>query len=100
MDYNLIVSVNDLIRGPTFSYSIQDIIGQGVSGQVFKCTREHDGKPFAMKIIKSKKAYNTQALIELKILEFLNNEVDRGDLHHIIRLYDNFFFKEHLCIVF
>jgi dual specificity protein kinase YAK1 len=100
VDYNLIVSVNDLIRGPTFSYSIQDIIGQGVSGQVFKCTREHDGKPFAMKIIKSKKAYNTQALIELKILEFLNNEVDRGDLHHIIRLYDNFFFKEHLCIVF
>jgi serine/threonine protein kinase len=53
-----------------------------------------------MKIIKNKKAYNTQALIELRILEFLNNEVDKQDLHHIIRLFDHFYYKEHLCIVF
>jgi serine/threonine protein kinase len=53
-----------------------------------------------MKIIKNKKAYKNQAIIELKILEFLNNEVDKQDLHHIIRLYDHFVFKEHLCIIF
>lgn len=53
-----------------------------------------------MKIIKNKKAYNTQALIELRILEFLNNEVDKQDLYHIIRLFDHFYYKEHLCIVF
>lgn len=53
-----------------------------------------------MKIIKNKKAYKNQALIELRILEFLNNEVDKQDLHHIIRLYDHFISKEHLCIVF
>jgi serine/threonine protein kinase len=53
-----------------------------------------------MKVIKNKKAYNTQALIELRILEFLNNEVDKQDLHHIIRLFDHFYYKEHLCIIF
>ncbi len=67
---------------------------------MFKCLRVEDQKHYAMKIIKNKKAYNHQALIELKILEFLNKEVDRGDLHHIIRLFDHFYYKEHLCIIF
>jgi dual specificity protein kinase YAK1 len=53
-----------------------------------------------MKIIKNKKAYKNQALIELRILEFLNNEVDKQDLHHIIRLFDHFCYKDHLCIIF
>jgi serine/threonine protein kinase len=75
-------------------------LGQGISGQVFKCVRDSDKKFYAMKIIKNKKAYKNQAIIELKILEFLNNEVDKQDLHHIIRLYDHFVYKEHLCIIF
>jgi serine/threonine protein kinase len=53
-----------------------------------------------MKIIKNRKAHHCQALIELRILEFLNNEVDKKDLHHIIRKYDHFYYKNHLCIVF
>lgn len=53
-----------------------------------------------MKIIKNKKAHNCQALIELRILEFLNNKVDINDNYHIIRKYDHFYYKNHLCIVF
>jgi len=53
-----------------------------------------------MKIIKNKKAHNCQALIELRILEFLNNKVDVNDNYHIIRKFDHFYFKNHLCIVF
>jgi dual specificity protein kinase YAK1 len=67
---------------------------------VFKCKRESDEKFFAIKVIKNKKAHHCQALIELRILEFLNNEVDKKDLHHIIRKYDHFYYKNHLCIVF
>jgi serine/threonine protein kinase len=67
---------------------------------VFKCRRELDGGYFAIKVIKNKKAHHCQALIELRILEFLNNEVDKKDLHHIIRKYDHFYYKNHLCIVF
>lgn len=72
----------------------------GISGQVFKCQREIDEKAFAIKIIKNRKAHHIQALIELRILEFLNNQVDPKDLFHIIRKYDHFTFKNHLCIVF
>jgi len=109
MEFNLIVYVNDIIQGPKEKYEIIDVIGiifnfiylgQGISGQVFKCIRESDQKYYAIKIIKNKKANKNQAIIELKILEFLNNEVDKQDLHHIIRLYDHFVFKEHLCIIF
>lgn len=53
-----------------------------------------------MKIIKNKKAHNCQALIELRILEFLNNKVDVNDCYHIIRKFDHFYYKNHLCIVF
>lgn len=74
--------------------------GQGISGQVFKCMRHNDNGEYAMKIIKNKKAWKNQALIELKILEFLNKEVDKDDCHHIIRLVDYFCYHEHLCIVF
>jgi dual specificity protein kinase YAK1 len=76
------------------------ILGQGISGQVFKCKRDCDENFFAIKIIKNKKAHHCQALIELRILEFINNEVDKKDLHHIIRKYDHFYYKNHLCIVF
>lgn len=72
----------------------------GISGQVFKCIRKEDNKCFAIKIIKNRKAHHIQALIELKILDFLNNKVDPNDLYHIIRKYDHFTYKNHLCIVF
>jgi len=55
---------------------------------------------FAIKIIKNKVAYTTQALLELKILDFLNNQVDPKDEHHIIRKHDYFYYKKHTCIVF
>lgn len=53
-----------------------------------------------MKIIKNKKAHNCQALIELRILDYLNNEVDIHDNFHIIRKFDHFYYKNHLCILF
>lgn len=40
------------------------------------------------------------SLRELKILEFLNTEVDPKDLSHIIRKYDHFIYKNHMCIIF
>ena len=40
------------------------------------------------------------SLRELRILEFLNTEVDPQDLSHIIRKYDHFIYKNHMCIIF
>ena len=36
--------------------------------------------------------------VEIKIMSILN-EKDPNDQYHIIRLYDNFFYNNHQCIV-
>lgn len=99
-EYDLIVKVDDEIQSPNHKYIIIDTLGKGVSGQVFCCSREIDNEQFAIKIIRNKVAYSTQALLELKILEILNFQIDPNDEYHIIRKYDHFIFKKHTCIVF
>ena len=93
---NLIVYVDDEING----YVVTDIIGQGVSSLVFEVKSNKDGNFYALKVIKNKRAYKNQSLIELKILTTLNQKVDKDDIYHIIRVHDYFFYYEHLCIVF
>jgi dual specificity protein kinase YAK1 len=99
-EYDLIIKVDDEIQSPFNKYKIIDILGKGVSGQVFCCNRESDNKLFAIKIIRNKVAYSTQALIELKILEILNFQIDPKDEYHIIRKHEHFIFKKHTCIIF
>ena len=93
---NLVVYVVDEING----YVVTDIIGQGVSSLVFEVKSNKDGNFYALKVIKNKRAYKNQSLIELKILTTLNQKVDKDDIYHIIRVHDYFFYYEHLCIVF
>ncbi len=94
------MKVGDEIQSPSEIYKIIDFLGKGVSGQVFCCSRKSDERPLAIKIIRNKKAYSTQALIELKILDILNNQIDQKDEYHIIRKFDHFIFKNHTCMVF
>lgn len=54
----------------------------------------------ALKIIKNKRAFSVQALIEVKLLDFINNKVDPKDQYHFIRKLDSFVFHNHICIVF
>lgn len=108
IENDLIVNFNDILTSPdNVSYQIIErlghiyyYIGKGSSGQVFKCLRETDKKELAIKIIKNKKTFTNMSLRELRILEFLNTEVDPQDLSHIIRKYDHFMYKNHMCIIF
>ena len=99
-EHNLIVYAGDLIN----NYCIVDVIGQGISGRVYEVYKNNDTKnKFAMKIIKNKKIYRNQSLIELKMVAALNkNCFLKNHQHncHIINLLDYFFYQEHLCLVF
>ena len=56
-------------------FRIQNLIGKGSFGQVVQA---HDfilDKMVAIKIIKNRKAFTNQGLIEIKILKFLNEKV-------------------------
>ena len=97
-EHNLIVFVGDIIN----NYHVIDLLGQGISGRVYEVYHNNDSKNrFAMKIIKNKKIYRNQSLIELKIVAALNkNCYLKSQTSNIINLIDYFFHQEHLCLVF
>ncbi|KCV68983.1 dual-specificity tyrosine-(Y)-phosphorylation regulated kinase [Fonticula alba] len=53
--------------------------------------------PVAIKIIRNKKRFYQQALVEVRILEATKNA---DPAHNIVRLYEYFVFRNHLCLVF
>ena len=99
-EHNLIVYAGDLIH----NYHVVDLIGQGISGRVYEVYKNDDSKTrYALKIIKNKKIYRNQSLIELKIVASLNKNCFMNNHQyncHIINLQDYFFYREHLCMVF
>ncbi|KAF9971176.1 hypothetical protein BGZ73_005927 [Actinomortierella ambigua] len=80
-----------------FRYEILDTLGKGSFGQVVKCYDHKTGDYLAIKIIRNKKRFHCQALVEVKILSNLV-KWDPEDKHNLIRMTDNFYFRNHLCI--
>jgi dual specificity tyrosine-phosphorylation-regulated kinase 2/3/4 len=54
-----------------YRYEILGILGKGSFGQVVKCMDHKTGKIVAVKIIRNKQRFHTQALVEVNILEKL-----------------------------
>ena len=69
-DYN-IVSGDHL----TYRYEIVDILGKGSFGQVARCVDHKTGGLVAIKIIRNKKRFHQQALVEVDILQKLREWV-------------------------
>ncbi|GES77434.1 kinase-like domain-containing protein [Rhizophagus clarus] len=82
-----------------YRYEIVDTLGKGSFGQVLKCLDHKTGEYVAVKIIRNKKRFHCQALVEVKILECLN-KWDPDDTHNIVHMNDHFYFRNHLCIAF
>lgn len=58
-----------------YRYEIYSILGKGSFGQVIKCFDYKIGKTVAIKIIRNKKSFHAQALVETKILKKLSEWV-------------------------
>lgn len=54
-----------------YRYEVLEIMGKGSFGQVLKCFDHRSGQTVAVKIIRNKKRFHAQALVEVKILEEL-----------------------------
>ncbi|KAK9390692.1 kinase-like domain-containing protein [Lipomyces mesembrius] len=91
-DYKIIVGDHLAYR-----YEIRGVLGKGSFGQVVKCIDHKTGGLTAVKIIRNKKRFHTQALVETKILQNLC-DWDPEDTHHFVRVTHNFYFRGHLCI--
>uniref|UniRef100_A0A8B9IRL1 dual-specificity kinase n=1 Tax=Amazona collaria TaxID=241587 RepID=A0A8B9IRL1_9PSIT len=82
-----------------YRYEVLEVIGKGSFGQVAKCLDHKTNELVALKIIRNKKRFHSQALIEVKILDALLKK-DKDDTHNIIHMKEYFYFRNHFCISF
>ncbi|KAJ5816642.1 hypothetical protein N7447_008875 [Penicillium robsamsonii] len=91
-DYNIIIGDHLAYR-----YEVVDVLGKGSFGQVVRCIDHKTGVLVAIKIIRNKKRFHQQALIEVNLLQKLK-EWDPHGKHSVVNFTQSFYFRGHLCI--
>ncbi|KAL9611459.1 MAG: hypothetical protein Q9167_003896 [Letrouitia subvulpina] len=91
-DYNIVPGDHLAYR-----YEMVDILGKGSFGQVVRCVDHKIGTLVAIKIIRNKKRFHQQALVEVDILQKLR-DWDPQRKHSMIEFTQSFYFRGHLCI--
>ena len=93
-DYN--VMLRDHIG---YRYEIVAPLGKGSFGQVVKCFDHKTQSVTALKLIRNKKRFHHQALVEVKLLQYCK-ERDPNDQANLVHMEEYFYFRNHLCITF
>ncbi|XP_047044369.1 uncharacterized protein LOC124648697 [Lolium rigidum] len=89
------IVVDSVVAG---RYRITEYLGSAAFSRVVQARDLCTGMDVCLKIIKNDKDFFDQSLDEIKLLKFVNKH-DPADAHHILRLYDFFYYQEHLFIV-
>lgn len=93
-DYKIVIGDHIAYR-----YEILETLGQGSFGQVIKVFDHKAKKNLALKIIRNKKKFEYQAKVEIKVLKDIK-EHDLKEKSNIIKLFNNFMFRKHICLTF
>lgn len=94
-DKNYHVALNSVIAG---HYHVIEKLGSAAFSNAVQAHDLHTGMDVCLKIIKNNKEFFDQSLDEIKLLKFVNRH-DPADKYHILRLYNYFYYHEHLFIV-
>ncbi|KAJ7970211.1 Kinase family protein [Quillaja saponaria] len=94
-DKNFHVVLNSVIAG---RYHVTEYLGSAAFSKAIQAHDLHTGMDVCIKIIKNNKDFFDQSLDEIKLLKYVNKH-DPADKCHILRLYDYFYYLEHLLIV-
>ena len=91
-DYNI-------VKGDhlSYRYEIVDVLGKGSFGQVIRCVDHKTGGLVAIKIIRNKRRFHQQALVEVNILQNLR-DWDPHNKYSMVNFTQSFYFRGHLCI--
>ena len=92
--YNVLL--NDHLH---YRYEILKILGKGSFAQVVSSIDHKTGQKVAIKITRNTEIDHKFASSESRILNYLM-EKDSQDNHNIVRMIDEFMFREHHCFVF
>lgn len=79
-----------------YRFEIISLFGAGAFGQVAKCYDHKSKTPVAVKVIVNTQQMHEQGQIEAQILSKLSCREQR----HIVRAFDFFVFRSHICITF
>lgn len=93
-DYNLVMFDHIAYR-----YEVLSVLGKGSFGIVVKVFDHKTQEMRALKIIRNLKRFHLQALVEGKILRHISERDPTGE-SNLIRVLDQFYFREHLCFTF
>ncbi|KAI5300803.1 hypothetical protein KEM55_004849 [Ascosphaera atra] len=91
-DYNVVIGDH-----LAFRYEVVDVLGRGSFGQVVRCIDHKIGGLVAVKIIRNKKRFHQQALVEVNLLAKLK-EWDPNRRHGVVNFTQSFYWRGHLCI--
>jgi serine/threonine protein kinase len=84
-----------------FRYEVLSPLGHGSFGQVVCCLDHRTGKQVAVKIIRNRRKYREQALVEVQLLAQLQRAAGAcAENAHVVRMEEYFQFREHVCIAF
>ncbi|CAF1017536.1 unnamed protein product [Adineta steineri] len=82
-----------------YRYEVLETLGKGSFGLVLRCFDHKKKEAVALKIIRNKKRFQQQGLVEVNILTHLKN-LDSDNSLNIVHIKDHFYFRSHLCITF
>jgi len=81
----------------SYRFEVVGMLGKGSFGQVMKVFDYKTNQMRALKVIRNKKRFHHQALVEVKILDHLRTH-DKEQT--IVHMGEYFYFRNHLCISF
>eukprot|EP00747_Dinoflagellata_sp_TGD_P164713 gnl/TRDRNA2_/TRDRNA2_185014_c0_seq1.p1 gnl/TRDRNA2_/TRDRNA2_185014_c0~~gnl/TRDRNA2_/TRDRNA2_185014_c0_seq1.p1 ORF type:complete len:689 (+),score=115.12 gnl/TRDRNA2_/TRDRNA2_185014_c0_seq1:100-2166(+) len=93
-DYLIVLHDHILYR-----FEVMNPLGKGSFGQVVRTFDFKNNAYCACKVIRNKKRFHHQALVEVKILEHIC-ERDLESTANVVHMMDYFYFRNHLCITF
>jgi len=89
------IKQNDIIAG---RYEITQYLGSAAFSRAIQCLDKKTNKMVCIKIIKNTKDFFDQCLDEIKLLKYIKRAGD-PDANYVLRMFDFFYYKEHLFIV-
>ncbi|CCD15469.1 unnamed protein product, partial [Trypanosoma congolense IL3000] len=82
-----------------YRYEILQVLGSGSFGQVVKVMDHLKNVTVALKIIRNRRRFATQAKIEVQILSHLKKG-DPSGIYGIVQMIDHLTFRSHTCITY
>lgn len=79
-------------------YQVVEYLGAAAFSKAIQCVDLQTSQNYCLKIIENNKDYFDQSIDEIKLLRYINVNGD-VDQHHVLRVFDFFYHKEHLFIV-